>query len=115
VLAAGVGARWYAVALLTAPMVYLGVAFGLSLTDPASLPGILTTGDRAGLVLMGLGYGLLGGGFLEELGWTGFAAPRMRQRYGVLGTALVVGVLWGAYHFSVIDWAGNPSSPPQLG
>jgi membrane protease YdiL (CAAX protease family) len=33
---------------------------------------------------MGLGYGLLGGGLLEELGWTGCAVPRFRLRYSVL-------------------------------
>ena len=47
------------------------------------------------LLLMGFGYGLLGGGLLEELGWTGFAVRRLRQRYGVLRTGLFVGVLWG--------------------
>jgi uncharacterized protein len=104
-----VGARWYAVALLSAPLVYLTVAFGLSLTSPDFLPGIFTTTDTTALVLMGLAYGLIGGGFLEELGWTGFAVPRLRQRYGVVGTGLIVGLLWGAYHFSVIVWASSPS------
>jgi membrane protease YdiL (CAAX protease family) len=41
-------------------------------------------------------------GIFEELGWTGFAI-RMRQRYGVLGTGLIVGVLWGAWHF-ILFW-----------
>ena len=38
-------------------------------------------------------------GFFEELGWTGFAVPRLKQRYGVLNTGLIVGFLWGAWHF----------------
>jgi uncharacterized protein len=66
--------RWYAVALLGAPLMYVAVAFTLSLTSAEFLPGILITGDRSALLVMGLGYGLLGGGFLEELGWTGWAA-----------------------------------------
>src|SRR5215207_6880277 len=104
-----VGARWYAVVLLTAPLVYVAMSFALSLTSRAFIPNILTTSDTAALLLMGLAYGLLGGGFCEELGWTGFAVPRLRQRYGVLTTGLIVGVLWGAYHFSVIYWSSSPS------
>jgi membrane protease YdiL (CAAX protease family) len=99
-----VGARWYAVALLTAPLYYAAVLLALSLTSPEFLPGILTTSDKAGLLLFGIASGLLGGGFLEELGWTGFAVPRLRLHNGALTTGLIVGVLWGALHFSVIFW-----------
>src|SRR4051812_12498052 len=109
-----VGGRWYAVALLTAPLVYVAISFTLSLTSRAFLPNILTTSDKAALLLMGLAYGLLGGGFCEELGWTGFAVPRLRQRYGVLTTGLIVGMLWGAYHFSVIYWSSSPSGALPL-
>ena len=101
--------RWYAVALLGAPLLYVTVALALSLTSAEFLPGILITGDRSSLLLMGLGYGLLGGGFLEELGWTGFAVPRLRQRYSILLTGLFVGLMWGAYHFSIIYWSGSRS------
>jgi membrane protease YdiL (CAAX protease family) len=99
-----VGARWYAVALLTAPLYHAALALALSLTSPEFLPGIFTTGDKAGLLMLGIGSGLIGGGFLEELGWTGFAVPKLRRRHGVFTTALIVGVLWGALHFSVIFW-----------
>lgn len=109
-----VGARWYAVALLTAPLVYVALSFALSLTSREFLPNILTTSDKAALMLMGLAYGLIGGGFCEELGWTGFAVPRLRQRYGIMATGLIVGVLWGAYHFSVIYWSSSPSGALPL-
>ncbi|MCL4859139.1 MAG: CPBP family intramembrane metalloprotease [Caldilineaceae bacterium] len=99
-----VGARWYAVAILTAPLLYGVVLLALSQFSPDFLPGIVTTSDKVGLLLFGITWGLIGGGFLEELGWTGFATPRLRQRYGILTTGLIVGVLWGAVHFSVIFW-----------
>jgi hypothetical protein len=54
----------------------------------------------ATLLLTGIAVGLLVG-FCEELGWTGFAIPRLRRRYGVLTTGLIVGLLWGAWHFLV--------------
>jgi len=55
-------------------------------------------------------------GFFEELGWTGFAIPTlMRQRYGVLSTGLIVGVLWGAWHLLVNGWSsGSASGEPAL-
>jgi uncharacterized protein len=95
-----VGARWYAVALLTAPLLGAAVLLALSRTSPAYLPGILTTSDRGSLLLPAIAAGLLGG-FGEELGWTGFATPRLRRHHGVLATGLVVGVLWGVWHYLV--------------
>ena len=81
-----VGARWYAVALLTAPLVFTAILLAFSLSSPEFLPRILTTSDTASVLLFGIGWGLIGGGFLEELGWTGFAVPTLlrRMRYGVL-------------------------------
>ncbi len=101
-----VGARWYAVALLTAPLLITAVLLALSLTSSEFLPTILTTSDKAALLLMGIVGGLIGGGFLEELGWTGFAVPTLlrRMRYGVLSTGLIVGVLWGVAHFPIYYW-----------
>ncbi len=96
-----VGARWYAVALLTAPLLMTPILFAFSLISPVFLPGILTTTDKVGLILSGLVIGLILGGLMEELGWTGFAVPTLRRRYGVVTTGLIVGVLWGVWHFPV--------------
>ena len=105
-----VGTRWYAVALLTAPLLVTAVLLALSLGSPAFLPTILTTSDKVALLLMGM-VGTIVGGIFEELGWTGFATPiLLRQRYGVLGTGLIIGVLWGVAHFPLYYWAsGNLS------
>ena len=91
--------RWYAVALLLAPLVAIitSVLLALSLRSPEFLPAIFTTADPVGLLLPGVTAGLLVG-FCEELGWTGFAIPRLRLRYGVLATGLLVGSVWGAWH-----------------
>ena len=92
-----VGARWYAVALLTAPLVFAAVYIPLSLISPEFLPRIVTASNKTSVLLMGVAVGLAAGIF-EELGWTGFAIPRMRLHYKVLTTGLVVGVLWAAWH-----------------
>jgi membrane protease YdiL (CAAX protease family) len=93
-----VGARWYAVALLTAPLLAMGVLLVLSLFSPEFLPALFTADDWPSLLLSGIAAGIAVGLF-EELGWTGFAVPWMRLRYGVLATGIIVGLLWGAWHF----------------
>ena len=106
-----VGARWYAVALLTAPLAFTAVCLVLSLTSSEFLPGILTSDDKASVLLMGIFAGLMAGIF-EELGWTGFATPTLlrRMRYGVLATGLIVGVPWAVWHLLVVFWASGTIS-----
>lgn len=104
-----VDARWYATALLTAPLLMTATLFALSPLSPEFLPGIITTEDRATLLMFGIMVGL-GAGFFEELGWTGFAAPELRRRYSVLTTGLITGFLWGAWHFLVYFWGSGDSS-----
>jgi len=109
------GAHWYTVALLTAPLLIMATLLALSLTSPVFLPVIVTTDDKASLLLTGIVMGLVVG-FFEELGWTGFAVPKLRLRYGILTTGLIVGFLWGAWHFPL--FLGSVSSsgalPPSL-
>jgi membrane protease YdiL (CAAX protease family) len=103
-----VGAHWHAVALLTAPLLFLAVLLPLSLSSPEFLPGIFASGDKASYLLIGLATGLAAG-FFEELGWTGFAIPRLRQRYSVLATGLIVGLLWAVWHLLPAFWLGFAS------
>ena len=104
-----VGVRWYAVALLTAPLSVMAVLLALARFSPAYRPGILTADDKASLLLMGLAAGLAAGIF-EELGWTGFAIPALRRRYRVLTTGLIVGVLWAGWHLLVYVWGSADAS-----
>jgi len=103
-----VGGRWYAVALLTAPLSTAAVLLALALLSPEFVPAIFTSDGKAILVLTGIAVGLVVGLF-EELGWTGFAIPRLRLRYGVLTTGLIAGFLWGAWHFMMF-WESDSFS-----
>jgi hypothetical protein len=44
---------WYAIAVLTAPIVYIEALVPLSLTSPAFLSAVLTASDRLSFVLVG--------------------------------------------------------------
>ena len=105
-----VGVRWYGLALLTAPVVLTLELLALSLLSPIYLPGIFVSGEKASLILLGILAGLMVG-FFEELGWTGFAVPRLRLRYNVVTTGLIVGVLWGAWHILLnVIWVSDAFS-----
>ena len=104
-----VHARWYAVTILTAPILIAAILFAFSLTSPSYIPGIVSTNDKAALLISGIAAGLAAGIF-EELGWTGCATPQLRLRYGILTSGLIVGFLWGGWHFLVTFWGSGDSS-----
>jgi uncharacterized protein len=105
------GARWYAIALLTGPVSVLVSLFVLSLFSPEFAPGIVTTDDRTSLLLFGIMGGLVTGIF-EELGWTGFATPELRRRYSLFAGGFSLGVVWGGWHFLVNFWGSDAASGP---
>jgi membrane protease YdiL (CAAX protease family) len=98
-----VGARWYAVAFLIAPLLFAAILFALLLFSPHFLPGIFATNDKVSHLMFGLVTGLAAG-LIEEIGWTGFAIPNLRQRYSILTTGLIVGLLWATWHLLPAFW-----------
>lgn len=104
-----VPAGWYAIALLAAPFVAASTLLLLSLWSPAFLPGIVTAEGKGSVLLVGLA-GALSAGVFEEVGWTGFALPRLRARCGVIASGLCLGVVWGAWHLFVNWWGSGTST-----
>ena len=92
-----VGLRWYAVGLLTTPMSVLVVLLPLMLVSPAFTPGLFTP-NRMATVVVGLIVGGLAAGFFEELGWTGFALPRVLRGRNALLVAIGFGVIHMVWH-----------------
>jgi membrane protease YdiL (CAAX protease family) len=91
--------RWY-FALLIPPAMVLGVLYCLkTFVSPVYAPNRFW---------IGLTFGVLAG-ILEEIGWTGFAYPRLRQRFAVLPAAAILGLFWGLWHAPVIDFLGAAS------
>jgi len=92
-----VGVRWYAVVLLTPPVLILAVLLTFrTLISPVFAPNML---------LLGIPFGLLPG-FFEEVGWTGYAFPKMRVKRSALAASLLLGLLWGLWHAPVVDYLG---------
>jgi membrane protease YdiL (CAAX protease family) len=46
-------------------------------------------------------------GFLEEIGWTGFAFQIMRLKRGALRAGILLGLVWSLWHIPVIDYLGS--------
>jgi membrane protease YdiL (CAAX protease family) len=104
-----VGVQWYAVAIGLTPVVTGSTLWLLSQTWPGFLPNIVTSGDKVALLISGIGTGLAAG-FFEELGWTGFAVRVLRQRRSIVATGLLVGLVWGLWHFLVTFWVSGDST-----
>ncbi|TVR65712.1 MAG: CPBP family intramembrane metalloprotease [Spirochaetaceae bacterium] len=57
-----------------------------------------------GVLLLNLVTGAMG----EELGWRGFALPRLQTRWNALVSSMILGLIWGVWHlplwFAGIGW-----------
>ena len=104
------------------PRFFLGLAVGLALivTGYVVVPALAIT-KSIGLLrwktfLSWSAYGcnfstFFGGPVNEEPGWRGFALPRLQARFGPLGAALTLGVLWAGWHlplFLIHGWSRLP-------
>jgi uncharacterized protein len=92
-------ARWLLVVLIPPVAILAVLELFRAVAGPSFTPGFLAFGIAAGVLA----------GFFEEIGWTGFAYPRMRTRFGALGGALLLGLLWGVWHLPVVDSLGAAS------
>ena len=42
-----------------------------------------------------------GGGLMEEIGWRGFALPRLQMKFTPLKSSIILGVIWSLWHIPV--------------
>jgi membrane protease YdiL (CAAX protease family) len=91
--------RWYA-ALLLPPVLVLTVLLLLQTS--------VSQGFAPNRYVMGVLFAVPAG-FLEEIGWMGYAFPRMRSHGNGLGPGIALGLLWALWHLPVIDYLGTAS------
>src|SRR5580704_7926648 len=90
-------ARWYA-ALLFPP--------ALVLTVLLSMKTFVSADFAPNRFWIGISFGFVAG-FFEEIGWMGYVFPKMRRKENALAPAILLGLLWGAWHIPVIDYLGT--------
>jgi membrane protease YdiL (CAAX protease family) len=107
-----VGVQWYAFVLLSWPAIILAalallVLFGgtvpstIQLTPWYSLP-------FAFLINFPL-FLFVGGPLGEEVGWRGYALPRLLTRHSALLSSLLVGMIWAVWHLPLFWIPGTGS------
>lgn len=99
--------KWYAFSILMVPALLCIILFILSHFSSDFIPVLITEENRMSLIIMGVLTGLIGGGLFEEIGWTGFVTPKLRFRDSIFKTGLIIGVLWGAWHFLPVFWGSG--------
>jgi uncharacterized protein len=96
-----VGARWYAIILVTPVLVcVIAIAITFCLVPHAQMSAfssekIRELPERFLFILLFIGLG-------EEPGWRGFALPQLQARYSPLRASLILAPLWTLWHLPLI-------------
>jgi membrane protease YdiL (CAAX protease family) len=108
-LRARIGLRWYLAAVALAVPALCAVWVSTLLGGPS--PVVVTT---ISAVVVSFLFSIFPGSAVgEELGWRGFALPRLQARHSALAASLIVGAAWGIYHFPLF-LLGSPIRPLAL-
>jgi len=92
---------WYAIALLTFPVIQLAGAGITVLIGGEVTWGIseMTASGATVFVALTFFQGLLAtGGINEETGWRGFVLPRLQTKFPVLAAVIIVWFFWALWH-----------------
>ncbi|MCW2811830.1 MAG: hypothetical protein JWP61_2288 [Friedmanniella sp.] len=105
---------WWVAAL--SPLAFLGAAL-LVASFTHQLPRWSDFGRYSGVPTMGVAAVLVVAvlsTFGEEVGWRGFALPRLQDRFGALIASLLVTAMWALWHlpffFTVATYRGLPAA-----
>jgi uncharacterized protein len=89
--------RWYTALLLPPALVLTVLLFLERFVSPVYAPN---------RYFMGILFGIPAG-FLEEIGWMGYAFPKMRSESNGLAPSILLGLLWALWHLPVINYLGT--------
>ena len=89
--------RWYTALLLPPALVLTVLLFLERFVSPVYAPNHF---------LIGILFGIPAG-FLEEIGWMGYAFPKMRSESNGLAPSILLGLLWALWHLPVVNYLGT--------
>ncbi|HKF86602.1 MAG TPA: CPBP family intramembrane glutamic endopeptidase, partial [Propionibacteriaceae bacterium] len=104
-----VGIFWYA-AIVALPAL---MVFAVWVSTLFGIPAPVVVATIAGTLSLFLFSIFPGSALGEELGWRGFALPRLQGRRSAVAASLIVGSVWGAFHFPLF-LLGFPTRPLAL-
>ena len=104
-----IGALWYLLLLVGMPVLSMLVA---RLTGTATSA---SDGLRQLPMVLPIALFLDPGPIGEEFGWRGFALPRMVERWGMIPAAILLGAIWGIWHYPAFLIPGLPQAGMDLG
>lgn len=124
-----VGLRWYLFVLLWPPLLSLsvtGVAILLGNPPPDFAnppfvtaypmpPAALQSGWWIFLPFVFLQQLTIGSAMGEEVGWRGYALPRLQARYSALSASISLGLLWGIWHLPLYWTVGDARATMSVG
>src|SRR5215831_13532208 len=92
-------AWWYASLLIPPTLILTVLLFLKTCVSQAYSPNNFFIGAAFGMIA----------GFVEEIGWMGFAFRELSVQRSELSAAILIGLLWGFWHLPVVDFLGTAS------
>ena len=104
---------WVVLPALIMPAIYVGALGALRVMKPGGTGGLLA-GSSPLFVAAGFAW-LLFVTAGEELGWRGYALPRLLERFGhPVAVSLGLGLVWGIWHLPMYLLPGQSAFPLPL-
>lgn len=98
--------KWLLITILWFPLVNLVFrtisAFVFDVTQPQ-----LQWINNPLIIMMPFIASIINGGLSEEIGWRGYALPRLQSRFSAFQSSIILGFLEGLWHAPLVFWQGD--------
>lgn len=86
---------WFIFALAAFPIADVGMRLVYASINP---DGIEQNWTQASMLLITIPFSAVSGALMEELGWRGYLQPVLLGKVGIVGTGVIIGVIWTFWH-----------------